>query len=228
MIHYHGTPISPRAELQKMAGRSFCVSFAEPRDADWCQAHGQSVMWDNGAFSFFTKGKPVDWTAFYSWVEPRLGGAHWAIVPDVIDGDEGSNLALIEQWPHRKDCAALVWHLHESIDHLLRLCDFHYGKICFGSSGVYWQVGSAAWDRRVDEAFNALSRRGPIPWIHMLRGLAMAGSRWPFASADSVNVGRNFKDQRICPDAMARRIDAVQCPITWTCKQIQKDLFNAA
>lgn len=231
MIHYHGTPITPRAELQKMAGRSFCVSFAHPGDADWCLAHGQSVMWDNGAFSLHTKGKAVDWNKFYAWVEPRIGAAHWAVVPDVIGGDVDQNLDLIGQWPHRRDCAAVVWHLHEPIDHLLRLADMGFGKVCFGSSGAYWQVGSEAWERRVDNAFNEMSRRGPIPWVHMLRGLALAGARWPFASADSVNVGRNYKDYSICPDAMARRIDAIQSPITWSVRPTQKgffDDFNAA
>jgi hypothetical protein len=33
---------------------------------------------------------------------------------------------------------------------------------------------------------------------------------------DSVNVARNFKDTNSCPEAMARVIDAVQCPVTWT------------
>ena len=227
MLHYHGTPITPRSELMKMAGRSFCVSFAHPADAEWCSAHGQSVMFDNGAFSLFTKGKQPDWTKFYAWVEPRIGGAHWAVVPDVIGGTVKQNAKLIKQWPLRKDCAAVVWHLDEGIEHLLRLSDMGFGKVCFGSSGAYWQVGSDAWERRVDEAFNALSKNGPIPWVHMMRGLSMAGSRWPFASADSVNVGRNFKDQKICPDAMARRIDAVQCPVKWEIRPEQGGLFDA-
>lgn len=49
MIHYHGTPLTPRTELMKMAGKNFCVSFADARDADWCLTHGQSVMWDSGS-----------------------------------------------------------------------------------------------------------------------------------------------------------------------------------
>lgn len=49
----------------------------------------------------------------------------------------------------------------------------------------------------------------------MLRGLALSGDRWPFASADSVNVARNFKDGNVCPERMARRIDAIRCPIKW-------------
>ena len=99
MIHYHGTPMSPRAELWLMAGKNFCVSFGEYRDADICQQIGQSVMWDNGSFSLYTKDRKVDWTKFYSWVEPRIGHPHWAVVPDVIDGDEEANLDLVRQWP---------------------------------------------------------------------------------------------------------------------------------
>lgn len=226
-IHYHGTPLTPRAELMKMAGKNFCVSFARPDDADWCLTHGQSVMWDNGAFSNHTLGASQDWSAFYAWLEPRLGHPHWAVVPDVIGGEVEDNLRLISQWPHRLDLSAIVWHLHEPIEHLLDLAQMGFSKVCFGSSGEYWQVGSAKWERRTDEAFNALSQRGPLPWIHMLRGLAMCGDRWPFASADSVNVARNFKDSSTCPERMARRIDAVQCPIRWVGRPEQIDLFNA-
>lgn len=225
MIHYHGTPLTPRHELLKMAGKHFCVSFANPADADWCLSHGQSVMWDNGAFSLHTRGKAVDWSAFYAWVEPRLGHPHWAVVPDVIDGDIEDNLALIQQWPHRKDMAAIVWHMAEPIDHLLRLIDLGFGKLCFGSSGRYWQVGSETWERRADEAFDAMEARGLRPWIHMLRGLALAGDRWPFASADSVNVARNFKDSGTCPERMARRIDAIQTPTKWRVRAKQLEFF---
>ena len=225
MIHYHGTPLTPRSELLKMAGKHFCVSYADPRDADWCLAHGQSVMWDNGAFSLHTKGKAVDWNAYYAWLEPRLGHPHWAVVPDVIDGEVTDNLALIEAWPHRPDLSAVVWHLAEPIDHLLTLAEMGFGKICFGSSGRYWQVGSAEWERRADEAFDAMETRGLRPWVHMLRGLALCGDRWPFASADSVNVARNHKDAATCPERMARRIDAVQCPIRWHIRAKQQEMF---
>lgn len=228
MIHYHGTPLTPRSELLKMAGKCFCVSFAEPRDADWCLTHGQSVMWDNGAFSQHTRGAQPDWGKFYAWVEPRLGHPHWAVVPDVIGGSVDDNLALIAQWPHRRDLAAVVWHMHEPVEHLLDLCQIGFGRVCFGSSGAYWQVGSESWERRADEAFNALAQRGPLPWIHMLRGLALSGDRWPFASADSVNVARNFKDASTCPERMARRIDAVQCPISWVARPEQIDMFCEA
>jgi len=63
-----------------------------------------------------------------------------------------------------------------------------------------------------------------LPWIHMLRGLSLSGDKWPFASADSVNVARNFSDQKMCPERMARRIDSVQCPIVWHQRPIQLEL----
>lgn len=229
MIHFHGTPLTPRSELLKMAGKHFCVSFANPGDADWCLEHGQSVMWDSGAFTAFTKGRPVVWADYYRWLEPRIGGENWAVVPDVIDGTVAQQAELVLQWPFPKVAGAPVWHMALPIDYLLQLAD-NWPRICFGSSGAYWQVGSDAWCRRADEAFNALARRGHIPWlkVHMLRGLALSGDRWPFASADSVNVARNFKDGPVCPERMARRIDAVQCPIKWAVRPQQEDMFNAA
>lgn len=227
MIHYHGTPLTPRSSLIGMAGKNFCVSFAEPRDADWCLTHGQSVMWDNGAFTAHTQGKPLDVDGYYAWLEPRLGHPHWGVIPDVIDGDEIEQRKLIGSWPFRKELGAPVWHLGLSIDHLLRLAEW-WPRICFGSSKQYWQVGSDIWCRRIDEAFDALAKRHPnLPWIHMLRGLSMAGDRWPFASADSVNVARNFKDSNTDPERMARRIDSVQCPIKWHPSPEQEGLFAA-
>ena len=225
MLHFHGTPVTPRAKLLPMAGKHFCVSYADKRDGDWCLLNAQSCMWDNGAFTAFTQGKAPDWNGYYEWLEPRLSHPHWAVVPDVIDGSPDDNLKLIKQWPHRNDCSAVVWHMGESIEHLLRLLDLGFGKLCFGSSGRYWQVGSAAWERRADEAFNAIVKRGMTPWIHMLRGLALSGDKWPFASADSANVARHHNELNICPERMARRIDAGQCPAFWAVRAEQKEMM---
>jgi len=226
MIHYHGTPMTPRSKLLPMAGKHFCVSFADKRDGDWCLLNAQSVMWDNGAFTSYTKGKAPDWVGYYKWLENRLSHPHWAVVPDVIDGEPEDNLELIKQYPHRKDCSAIVWHMAEPIDHLLYLLDLGFGKVCFGSSGRYWQVGSEMWERRADEAFNAISKRGNIPWLHMLRGLSMSGDKYPFASADSANVARHHNELNICPERMARRIDAVQCPSFWELRYEQEEFFK--
>lgn len=223
-IHYHGTPVTPRDQLWLLAGKNFCVSFAEPRDADICVRIGQSVMWDNGAFSLHTVGRAVDWTAYYQWLETRLGHPHWAVIPDVIDGDVDANAGLVRQWPFPKSVAAPVWHMAEPISVLLGFAQ-DFPRVCFGSSGAYWQVGSEAWCRRADEAFNELARRGPLPWVHMLRGMSVAGKRWPFASVDSANVARNWSSSGQCPEAMARTIDAVQCPVKWTPTYQQLDLI---
>jgi len=223
-LHYHGTPLTPRDELYKMAGKNFCVSFARPDDAEVCLRIGQSIMWDNGAFSLHTIGADLDWSKFYTWLEPRLGAPHWGVIPDVIGGNVEQNAALIKQWPFSRQLGAPVWHMGEPIEVLLGFAQ-DWPRVCFGSSDAYWQVGSDNWCRRTDEAFNALARQGAIPWVHMLRGMAVAGKRWPFASVDSTNVSRNFKDTSSCPEAMARVIDAVQCPIKWTLKPVQMDLI---
>ena len=215
MIHYHGTPLTPRSALYQMAGKHFCVSFARPDDAAVCLQIGQSVMWDNGAFTSYQQGQAFDINKFYEWLEPRLGHPHWAVIPDVIDGTLQQQKELLLTWPFPQTLGAPVWHMAQPISYLLDLAQ-KYERICFGSSGKYWRVGDAAWSHRADEAFNSLAiRHKHLPHIHMLRGLALGGQRWPFASADSVNVARNFKDGNNDPERMARRIDGVQCPISW-------------
>ena len=223
MIHYHGINCS-KDVLWTLAGKHFQVSFAQPDSIIEKVKIGQSVMFDNGAFSLFTQNKGVDWNKYYRWVEGYIGHPHWAVVPDVIDGEEEDNLALIKEWPHREDCAAVVWHLSESIDHLLKLSDLGFGKLAFGSSGEYWQIGSDRWERRIDMAFNALAKNGPLPWVHMMRGLSVGGKRWPFASADSTNVSLNYAQRNVTAEYMARQIDSSQCPVGWNVKPIQQDL----
>ena len=41
---YHGTPMTPRAALQQMAGRAFCVSFYRPDDVEVVEAISPTVM----------------------------------------------------------------------------------------------------------------------------------------------------------------------------------------
>lgn len=215
MIHYHGTPITPRGALLEMSGRHFCVSFADPRDLDDCLRIGQSVMLDNGAFSAFTQGKPMDIPGFHAWVDEHLAHPHWAVVPDVIDGAVEQQRDAMKGWPFPKELSAPVWHLGLDLDWLLELAD-NWPRICFGSSGQYWEIGSTTWCRRMDEAFEALTRsRRHLPWIHGMRMLAQSDGPWPLASADSTNVARNYKRNQEHPDAMAGRIDALQPIKRW-------------
>lgn len=223
-IHYHGTPITPASNLWRMAGKHLCVSFANPENGDIAMRIAQSVMWDNGAFSLYTRGNPVDWNNFYRWIEPRLGHPHWAVIPDVIDGGVEANAALVEQWPFRSVFGAPVWHMDEPIGALLDFAQ-RFPRVCFGSAGRYWQVGSDDWCRRTDSAFNDLAKRGHMPWVHMLRGMSVVGKRWPFASVDSANVARNHRRNISCPEAMARTLDAVQCPPQWVNSETQETLL---
>ena len=225
MQKYHGTPLTPRAQLMTMNGRNFCVSYFEPRDADVCLQIGQSVMWDNGAFSVKTRGLEFDRDGFYSWVEPKLAHPHWAVVPDVIDGTVDEQRAMVKTWPFRKSLGLPVWHLGLPIDYLLELCD-QWERVCFGSTAQYWDIGGSAWCRRMDEAFNALSRTfgAQLPWVHGLRMLGQSSGPWPLASADSVNVARNFKDYGKCPDCVAMRIDSTNPPLRWNERPLQEQL----
>ena len=205
------------SELSKMAGKHFCVSFEDHRDIDWCVKNGQSVMLDNGAFSAFTKGKTIDFKAYEEWIEPYLYPPNWAIIPDVIDGSVEEQKELMKMFSHLPNhLVSPVWHMSLPINWLLELAD-NFPRFCFGSSGKYWQVGSSVWCRRADEAWNELTKRGHKSWVHMMRGLALCGDVYPFASADSTNVARNFKNKgsQICPERMARRIDSVQSPLKW-------------
>ena len=226
MIHYHGTPITPREKmLAELQGRCFCVRYGEHRDDAICHEIGQSVLLDNGAFSFWTKNKPTDWPGFVAWAKPWLEHrTTWAVMPDVIDGDEEAN-ELLSAWLFNYDrevwsrCAP-VWHLHEGLDRLKHLCASH-DRVCLGSSGQFSDPASDRWRRRMDQAMNAVCGNGPAPtWLHMLRAMDQAvGGHYPFASADSTNLARNHAGSAGRPPqslrAMADRIDSRQTPARW-------------
>jgi hypothetical protein len=224
MIHYHGTPITPNEQMLRMAGRHFCVSFAYPQQFKLALQIGQSVMFDNGAFSAYTAGTPFDEAGYYKWLEPVLAHPHWAVVPDVIGGSIEQQAELAGRWPHGREFAAPVWHLGLPFGYLFDLVE-KWPRICLGSSAEYWDVGGANWCRRMDETFNVLAQRyNRLPWLHGLRMLGMGGERWPLASADSTNVAQNHKRDTGCAECKARVIDAVQCPTTWNQTPTQRNL----
>lgn len=205
-ICYHGTPITPRAQLYRMTGQHFCVSFAEPRDADFCEAFGQSVLWDNGAFSAYTRGKPIDEAALYAWLEPRLRHPHRAVVLDEIGGDVDAQRAMIWRWPLPRDLSWPVWHLDKPLDYLDELADA-WPAVCLGSAGEYWEIGSEAWIRRMDDVFARLLRRRYLPWTHGLRMLGQVGA-YPLSSADSTNVAQNYGVATGCAHCHARTVNS--------------------
>lgn len=215
MIHYHGTPITPRSKLLEMQGRHFCVSFADPRDLETCLKIGQSLMMDNGAFTAYTKGKPMNKSGFYAWCEEYLAHPNWAVIPDVIGGSVDEQRDYAKDWSFPKELSAPVWHLNLSLDWLLELTD-NYPKVCLGSSGEFWQIGTKKWEQRMEQVFELLTRtRRHLPWIHGMRMLGKSNGKWPLASADSSNIARHHAELNLSPEVMANRIDAVQPERKW-------------
>jgi hypothetical protein len=225
MIHYHGTPITPRKAIETMAGKHFCISYARPDDLKRCLQMGQSLMLDNGAFSAKTRGLHFDRDGFYAWVEPLLAHPHWAVVPDVIDGTEEEQREMVKSWPFRKQMGIPVWHLGLSISYLIKLCDA-WGRVCFGSAGEFWQIGTSKWCHRMDEAFNALVNAygTQIPWVHGMRMLGQSSGPWPLASADSTNVALHHAEYLECAGCMAKRIDSINPPTKWNVQPLQEVL----
>ena len=198
MIHYHGLPITPMtaAEVAVRAGHA-CVSFAHPQQMGLAVAVCQSFMVDNGTFSAWRKGTPItDWSAYYEFAASakRQPSCDFAIIPDVIDGAEADNDALITEWPLPRWFGAPVWHLHESFGRLERLAD-QFQRVCLGSSGEFAQIGTAQWWQRMHEAMRTICDDAGQPRCR-LHGLRMLDPdifrRFPFASADSTNIGRNI------------------------------------
>jgi hypothetical protein len=197
MIHYHGTPITPEAAAaQILMRRHAMVSFAHPEQIELVADACQSFALDNGAFSAWRSGTPItDWAAFYEWVKQwqQHPGFDWFLIPDVIDGTESANDALVSSsvW---SPYGMPVWHLHESLDRIERLIARGFQRIAIGSSGMFAQIGAPSWWRRMAEAMAVLCDEQGRPRIK-LHGLRMLDpyvfSCFPFASADSTNVARN-------------------------------------
>lgn len=203
MIHYHGTPLTPTdAASRFFRARHAMVSFGVaqgrgqlPLLAEVCQ----SFALDNGAFTAWRAGSPVtDWSAYYAWVFQWTNhpACDWALIPDVIDGDEAANDALIEEWPLDVPSAGVpVWHLHESIERLKRLCNGFWPRVALGSSGEFAAIGTPRWWSRMGEAMDAIcdDEGAPSVKLHGLRMLDPAVfSVIPLSSADSTNVARNI------------------------------------
>lgn len=200
MIAYHGLPIWPtEAAARAIGGGHAFVSFHRPEQLGLVLETASSFAVDNGAFSAWKSGKPItDWSLFYEWVAElhRYPSFDFAVIPDVIDGDEAANDALLDAWPWREAAphvGAPVWHLHESLERLERLA-LSWPRVCLGSSGDFASIGTPAWWTRMAEAMDVVCDRAgrPVCKLHGLRMLDPAVfSRFPFASADSTNIAQN-------------------------------------
>lgn len=227
MIHYHGGPITPETcALRAWRGRHAFVSWAHPVQLELAASVCQSFALDNGAFSLWKSGTAVDWDDYYGWcaIWLRHPACDWAVIPDVIEGSEAENDALVRAWPHGF-AGVPVWHLNESIDRLVRLAE-DWPRIALGSAAEYDVSRPSACLARLREALDPISVDGtPLVKLHGLRMLnpAITG-KVPLSSADSTNVARNIgmdgawrgsyapatKETRT--DVLVERIEAVQTP----------------
>lgn len=244
MIHYHGTPGSgTRKEVSDfLAGRHALVPWINDGDLGIVAEVCQSFAFDNGAFSAWKSGQPIDdWGGYFQWVLLwwHHPGFDFAIVPDVIDGTEDDNNELLARWyknvPPCVPCAP-VWHLHESLERLDWLVKTHNAmRVCLGSSGKWATPGTLSWWTRMGEAMNvACDAEGrPRCKLHGLRMLDPAiFHRLPLASADSTNAVRNGCNVKrfgmYCPPnngarqaIIASRIEAHQSAALWLPKEEQ-------
>jgi len=233
MIHYHGLPITPNtACLSAIGGGHAFVSFAHRDQLGIAVESAQSFAVDNGAFSSWRSGSPIsDWSPYYRFVKECIAipSLDFAVIPDVIDGSEDDNDALVSEWPHGKFYGAPVWHMHESIERLV-LLSVNWPRVCIGSSGEYQDVGSRFWWGRIGEAMRAVCDDAgrPTTKIHGLRMLDPdVFQKLPLSSADSTNIGRNIgidshwsgsyrppsKDVRAA--VLRSRIESTQAAAAW-------------
>lgn len=238
MIHYHGTPCGATREdvARFLSGRHALIPWVRPEDIGTAAEVCQSFCLDNGAFSGWKSGKPItDWSGYFCWAAEWLQhpGCDFAIIPDVIDGSEDDNNALLAKW-HQKVKGrsqfrgAPVWHLHESMSRLQWLCG-HYERVCLGSSGKWATPGTRGWWVRMAEAMAVCcdDQGRPKTKLHGLRMLDPAiFHRLPLASADSTNAVRNSSSYSRFgmyspPNAgtrmgiIAERIEKHQSAATW-------------
>lgn len=197
MIHYHGGPITPdTCAIKAWKGRHAFISYANAGQLALASEITQSFALDNGAFTFWKTGRPIDWAGYYQFVEkwkhhPRFD---FAIIPDVIDGGEKGNDELLAAWPHGKFVGVPVWHMNESDDRFIRLSGI-YPRVAIGSCGEYdIKYPTKCVQRLKDVIRHVVDASGyPMAKIHMLRGLNQAVFKHlPFSSADSTNVARNI------------------------------------
>lgn len=243
MIHYHGLPITPATVAHRAidAGHAF-VSYAHPDQLTVAMEVCQSFAIDNGAFSAWKSGKAVDnWQGYYDWALniKKVPSCDFAVIPDVIDGTEADNDALLNDCPLPNWFGAPVWHLHESLERLEQLAN-KYVRVCLGSSGEYSVVGTAQWWSRMGQAMRMIcdDMGRPICKLHGLRMLDPAiFTKFPLSSADSTNIGRNVgidqhwkgnytpptKEMRA--QVMRSRIEAHNAPVTWGFHQVEQEVL---
>ena len=191
MVKFHGTPLTPKnVFVDALSGRNCLIPFPRPDNAELAFANCDKIILDNGAFSVWRQGIKINWDDYYQWVEMHQHREFY-FIPDIIDGSEEENDALLADNPFSDGVP--IWHVSETLNRLERLCA-DYELIAFGSSGEYAQLGTTKWHDKMDEAMHIVCDSDGFPKrkIHMLRCLnPKIFTRYPFYSGDSTNLARN-------------------------------------
>ena len=206
-----GTPVTPKALLPTLAGSSFCVSYADPRDlarAIDLVGEEEILVLDNGAFTIWKASKgSIDRAGFWTWANDAQARSPQAVavIPDVIEGSEADNMAEVSlavrdelaDYPER---TMAIWHLDESLEQLAVLCRV-MNFVGFGSCAEYdVQQNRAGYLARIREASAVVDRveheYNRRPWIHLMRGLGVFAGLVRFESADSTNIAMNHNRYR--------------------------------
>jgi hypothetical protein len=204
LIHFHGGPITPLTVASAAwTARHAFVSYEYPDQVAFAAEICQSFAIDNGAYTVWKNGGTLDITGYVRFVKEweRHPGFDWALIPDVIDGDEADNDLMFARY-HQAGGDLLrgvpVWHLHESFERLGRLCRT-FPRVALGSSGLWSEVGTSGWWERMGAAMDAIcdEQGRPPAKLHGLRMLnPTVFSQLPLASADSTNVAQNHWRER--------------------------------
>lgn len=242
MIPYHGTPVGgTRKDVARfLRGRHGLVPFLRRDDMGAVAEFCSSFVFDNSAFSVWERDAVLDVEGFTRWVEEwcRHPGFDWALIPDTITGSEADNDALLRDWTLGAEIGVPVWHLHEGIGRLERLCKT-FPVVALGSSGEWRTPGTPAWWSRMSEAMNAVcdEHGRPMAQLHGLRMLdPEIFSRLPLRSADSTNAAVNCGSldrfgMYLPPTAaqraevIAERIEAHNSAPCWRALPIQQNIF---
>lgn len=216
----HGTPITPVGLLPTLAGGSFCVSFADPRQIDECielVGEDEILILDNGAFTIWQTELDDDRElparlqfrdrdeyrrTFWSWANTiqMICPQAIAVIPDVIEGSEQQNLeemswALREGLSEYPERTMSIWHLDDSQDFLATQCKLMNFVGIGSTQSIDVQKHKAAYLEVMKRVYTTRKTieavHGNCPWIHLMRGNGMFRKVAWADSADSCNVAVN-------------------------------------
>ncbi|HWA98895.1 MAG TPA: hypothetical protein VG713_10405 [Pirellulales bacterium] len=241
MIHYHGTPISGSHldAVRFLRGRHALVSHLSVYQLGEVLECCQSFVLDSGAFTLWKHGGKLNVAGYTEWCESlsRHPGYDWSLIPDVIDGSESDNDAMLADWPNNVR-GVPVFHLHESLRRAEEL-SFQYDIVALGSSGEFATPGTEKWWHRIAEVMGVMcdDEGRPHCRLHGLRMLDPAiFHRLPLTSADSTNAAQNGVPPRFGmyppPSSGARcaviadRIEAHNSAARWVPLDKQDTLFK--